>query len=121
MAGTDTAANGWEQIRSQGRLVYWRRQLPDRSWLAVSKDGPRWHWGRYGPRFGINGGILWYEGSRSTSALARRDADRTVNDPDRYGPTDTCATCNVEAQECGHRAPESLDPRDRDLPRGRKV
>lgn len=101
-------AHGWEPVRSRGRLIYWRRLLPDGGWLAVAKNGSRWHWARRGPRQEPGGGgLLWYEGHRSTSALARRDADRAVNDPDRYGPTDICQTCDVAAQECGHRRPES--------------
>ncbi len=107
---TTTAPHGWEQLRSKGRLIYWRRLLPDGGWLAVTKQGTRWHWTRRAATGGPHGtGLLWTDGHRSTSALARRAADREVNNPDRYGPTDTCATCNTEAQLCGHRAPETPD------------
>lgn len=66
----------WEQIKSRGRLVYWRRKLGKHSWLAVKRrrDG-RWTWDYY-LRDEIQAG-----GDRSTSVLARKAADRYMEAP----------------------------------------
>jgi len=70
----------WEQTRSEGGLVYWRRQLPDGSWLAVSKSRdaePRWAWAHYGPQVGVvNAGAGGFALSRSARDAA--DAYQTV-------------------------------------------
>ena len=98
----------WEPIKSRGRLIYWCRTLPDGGWLTVAKGDDRWLWTRRLPhRIKMAGGNVWYDGARSTARLARAAADRAVADPDRYGPTDTCESCGLEAYLCGHRRPET--------------
>jgi hypothetical protein len=61
----------WEPVKSQGRLVYWRRRLPGGAWIAVNRDGNRWQWALY--RRPITPEAVGY---RSSSRLARVAADR---------------------------------------------
>jgi hypothetical protein len=73
----------WERVTSQGRLVYWKRDLGQGTYLAVTKetDG-RWRWALRGPEFDRQpqpGYRIHAEGTRSTSTLARRAADRHVS------------------------------------------
>ena len=37
-------AEGWEPIEDDGQLIYWRRRLPERRWLAVVDYGFGWGW-----------------------------------------------------------------------------
>jgi hypothetical protein len=76
--------SAWEPIKSQGRLVYWRRRLGDGSYLAVSPDSiaaPKWwHWQHRGPQNDPADGTkqLHARGDREvrSAATARRHADR---------------------------------------------
>jgi len=69
----------WERVALEGKLVYWRKQLPDGSYFAVSREGDRYRWARRGPdkltsREG--GGFRMREhGTAGTTAAAKRAAD----------------------------------------------
>ncbi|HEX8106119.1 MAG TPA: hypothetical protein VF516_00260 [Kofleriaceae bacterium] len=101
----------WERVESKGALVYWRRRLIDRSYLAVVKQttgehAGRWRWQHRGPEIARGTGtVVHAEGFRARAETAQRAADQHVNY--RYGIDDTCGTCGVLARECGHRFPET--------------
>lgn len=71
-----TTTNDWERIRAadSNRTVYWRRQLPDRSWLAVRRNGAgRWYWSHrrdHRAELAGSGGVTW-----ASLVTARRHAD----------------------------------------------
>lgn len=74
-----TAATGWERITDpsdQRRTVWWRRSLPDGTWLAVSRrsSSPQWRWQHRGPNphkaLATCGDLSW-----PNSQQARRAAD----------------------------------------------
>jgi hypothetical protein len=68
----------WENITSQGRLVYYRCKLGRDEWLAVSKAETGWRWRWYGPDRDGHAWVLNAEGVARTSRQAQKLAEQTV-------------------------------------------
>lgn len=91
---SDTQTCEWERVTDfQGKLVYWKRSLPDKSYLAVSRVEEGWQWAHRGPQFGWldeattkRGYPVQAEGRASSSTIARRQADRHVGPFDQRCP-----------------------------------
>jgi hypothetical protein len=78
----------WEPIRSSlpdAGIVYYRRRLGDRTWLAVSRHTDNsWFWAHYGPHPDNRRAIgIGFQTSKSAKASADRYMLKSKNTPER--------------------------------------